>query len=966
MARVTNILLCLLALSAMLAVGGCDGGGGGGEFSVWVAGDMTGLTVASAPAPGGDVYHSQTHTIRLFAAANESVSFQLVVDAGELPCRNVRLTFGDLALKRRRDGAFDQAAAPNQAIRAENIRAFRMLPIRVDSYPPWYLRMTDRPPAKADIYDPLVPIDADSPAGQPFQLSPQERLAVWVDVDVPRGAVPGVYEGNVSVSSGGEQTWTGRVSLRVYDFVLPDARPIAAVGGFDHRTIFRQFVRRNGEPYVPVHLDRKRPLIREGLVIVRQLMRLAHAHRLDLFDRRIRPTLKRGRLGAIRLEWDNYDAIVSPYLSGSAFADHVGVAAWPMPFSQDWPARARYGEFAAEDYERTARSVLQLCREHFEQTPALSDRLFHWPVRNPTGYGQYMRPAALIRSADTRTPILTTLPPSPPAPTGWRAPRGFMQLADMFAPAGEWFDPDLGGRMSSEAHPLAGLWLSPGQPPYLPNLGVIASPADARALPWFAVKYRCRGLFLPEVLNWSGELTAGPAGAQTRLFYPGTIAGLDEVLPSVRLKRLRRGLLDAAYLSLLKDRQRMGVAMAATNAMVRYAGQVAGGDHYLDPRLDGWTTDGESWRMLRRLLAEEIQTLVHPTTATAEITHAAKIAWLHFDQQFSGARVERVRTRIEPTDAGDASAGLTATIVLDVFNELSRSAEVTATLDKLPDGWRVRRGRSKLPALPPARRAVIELSAEGSKIPATIDGKLPISLTVSTGAEPGRQITAYLPMLVAGRPLRRPTIDGDLHDWPMRARNSAGRFRLLGRRGQIGNGQAARQTFAWVLADAKNLYISIRCKEPNLSAMVARRNNSLNYEQLMLTGEDLVELIFDPGQSAEAPEDLYHLVVKANGIAVAERGVRSEFPLGRVRPWSAQANVAVANEKDAWVVELAIPRSAFGVEGDKAMWGINFTRFATQGGEASSWSGAARYFYDPRNLGAIRLPPGEEKDATVE
>jgi hypothetical protein len=65
------------------------------------------------------------------------------------------------------------------------------------------------------------------------------------------------------------------------------------------------------------------------------------------------------------------------------------------------------------------------------------------------------------------------------------------------------------------------------------------------------------------------------------------------------------------------------------------------------------------------------------------------------------------------------------------------------------------------------------------------------------------------------------------------------------------------------------------------------------------------------------------------------------------------ASYAVHKGDKFWSVEMAIPFAAFGPAADSRLWGVNFTRFATQGSEASSWSGAPRYFYDPRNLGTM-------------
>ena len=59
------------------------------------------------------------------------------------------------------------------------------------------------------------------------------------------------------------------------------------------------------------------------------------------------------------------------------------------------------------------------------------------------------------------------------------------------------------------------------------------------------------------------------------------------------------------------------------------------------------------------------------------------------------------------------------------------------------------------------------------------------------------------------------------------------------------------------------------------------------------------------------------------------------------------------------MVELAIPRSAFGPAGASEFWGVNFMRFAPRGAESSSWTGAPRYYYHPRSLGTLFVrPPG--------
>ncbi len=938
----------LLALLACLGAGGCHlwRTGPEADLDAWVANDMVALTEHTPRRRDVLICDAAGTTVTLDAAANETVSFQVVVDvrSGEPAPLTV---------------AWSALAAGRDTIDASNITAFRGWPVRVTHYPPWYLRLVDEAPRPTGFYDALVPLAAPR-LGQPFGLKAGERLALWVDVHVPRTARAGRYTGRLAVRSGEEEAWSIALAVNVYDFVLPDARPIAAVGGFDHQALFAGLIRHEGQPYVPTHLDRRNPVVRRGLTALRHLMTLAHRHRIDLFDQRIRPLLKRDMFGKVHLDWDDYDAIVLPYLEGTAFEDRLGVPAWPVPLTETWPDPAHYGGRHSDAYATTVGGLLVECRRHFAGSLESAERMFIWPYRGEIAAGAYepfARLARIARAADRDTPILCQLPQEPPKLTGWRVPEDMKALVDIAAPRAEWFDP-LAARLAPRPeHRLVGVWLSPGTPPYLPSLGVIATPADVRAIPWFAAKYHCTGLFLPEVLHWGPEPFEPTASAQTRLFYPGTIAGLEEALPSVRLKRLRRGLQDIMYLWVLQQRQRSEVARTVTDAMARYAGLNAAGDHYLDPRLDGWVQDPAAWDQARRLLAAEILDVVHPSPASTARVLEQRLAWRQFDEATHRVRVEQVRTRVAPVrnEAGQADL-LEMTVLLDLYNEHSRTVDVLARIEALPEGWTAVRAMATLAPFRAGGRAVLELTARGTHVPGTAAGKLTVPVSLTTNRERRQAIDAAVPFLIAEATGSPPVIDGRLDDWPMRVGNVAGAFKLVGRRGRTGEGLAQRQTLTFALRDDKNLYLAFRCEEPDLLAVVAQPSNIIHYEQLMACGEDLVEVVLDPGADAAGPGNLYHAIVKANGVLLTERGVHTDPPLGQAGPWPVAAAVAVGRQEDAWVVEMAIPLASFGEEAKARFWGANFTRFATQGAEASSWSGAPRYFYDPRNLGTMFLP----------
>ena len=911
------------------------------SLSVAVHGEMVQLTDHSPMTHDVGVYDEVANQVNLFAAANETVSVQVLVGGGADGVSGVRVRMSELVL-----------AGPgrnNPKLDAGAIKGFRMLPVRVSEFPPWHLRLVETPPRSEQFYDPLVPLDAPV-GGQPYAVPAGDRLAVWFDIAVPRSAKAGVYRGTVRVEASGHAAWELPIAIKVYGFMLPDQRPIPALGSTDFASLCSTFIHRQGRPFVPANLDRNNADVMKGLVLLRQVMTLAHDHRLDLFDRTIRPAMGRDLSGNVTLDWDDYTAVVRPYLDGTAFEDRIGVPAWPMPVSEDWPRAEHYGGRTSEEFLATAGAIIAQARVKLGGGE-FGRAMFHWPCRQGVSERAYADAAglfAMVRQHDAETPIVSTLPARAPAESLLTIPPEMASVPAVLAPPGQWFDPSAARPGDGRGGVLSGAWLAPGTPPYVPSLGILATPADVRALPWMAMKYQCSAIFLGDVMNWEGEVFATAAGAEARLFYPGTVVGVEGVLPSVRLKRLRRGLTDLAYVRLLSQRGRPAVANGIVNAMVRYGGLEAAGDHYLDPRLGGWVHDGRQWEEARRLLAEEINTDIYPEESSRRDLLAQQMAWQNFLDATRTVRLEQCRPTVSPTETG-----LRATIRLEVYNEYNYDVTLTASLDALPKDWRAVTGEVRVSPLPAGARREIVLTAEGQDVPLTGDGKLPLHVMLTVDQQPPRGIDVGAPILQVTFVDTPIVIDGRLNDWPMRGGNAAGNFRLLGARGQGPEPVAQRQTLVFALRDDKYLYVAFRCLEPNPAGLMAKANNIIYYEQLMACGEDLVELILDPGMQAKGPEDLYHLVVKPNGVLLAEKGIHTDPPLGKAQPWPVAAKVAVSQDDRRWVVELAIPLDAFGPAGQEKFWGVNFARFSWQGQESSSWSAAPRYYYDPRNLGTL-------------
>ena len=940
--RRTQLLLCAVFAAGLT---GCTGGAG---LRVWAASDMVALTDHTPAGTYGEVWDGQRRVVRLVSAANEVVSFQLVVDAPPEGLKTVRLEAGPLV------------TAEGLGLPGRGIVAYRMLPIPIKRFPAWYLRLAEAPVRPHRLYDALVPMDT-RPTARPIDLAGKERLAVWVDIAVPPNAVPAEYRGQVTVRHAGGSERVN-VVLKVCDFVLPESRPVVCIGGFSHEAIFRQFVRRAGEdgkerPFVPTRLETDNPEVRAGLVIIRQLMRLAHEHRLDLFDKTIHPLLKRDRNGRVLLRWQDYDAIVKPYLDGSAFEDGIGVPAWPAPLRADWPDPDNYGGPHTATYRATFRASAAQVARHFEQLGA-ARKLFFWPRPGgpgPDGYARHAALAGMFRVGAPDVAVLSTLPLWLPPETTWKVPEDFASTVDLCAPPGHLAGlsdaPKWAGGIKD--HPLAGMWLRPGAAPYVGTCGVLAAPADVRALPWLAMKYRCKGVFIPEVLNWQTDPYGPAEEGQNRLFYPGSRFGLKTVLASVRLKRLRRGMQDVAYLWLLQRRQRGAIARAMTNMLVRYAGLDAAGDHYQDARLDGWVRQGTAWVAARKLLAEEVYGAIHPERVTTRDQLARQVQWKQLTRRVCRVRPERIRTALEQTAAGRYRA----TIRVELFNEFTRPINAQAKLGPMPPGWSTTQPAKVLKDVPAGGRRTIEFVATGEGLPTGRQGKLEFPLSIRAQIGPEQQLTAQVPVVLAGWTDRPVRIDGELDDWPLRPGNTAAGFKLLGRRQRVGKGLAKHQTAVFVLHDEKNLYLAFRCEQPDPGRLKAEPSNMVRYRQLMACGEDLVEAVLDPTAEARSIDELYHLLVKCNGAVVTERGIQADPPVGRARPWPAAVKAAVGKHADHWTVEVAVPLAAFEKRSRRGCWRVNFTRFATTDAEASSWSGAVRYFYHPGSLGTMILLP---------
>lgn len=198
-----------------------------GLAAVWATGDGDRIERhdLAHPARLGNPVWIPGVGVDLWAARNETVAFQVVLEGDESGARGLSVSMsglraGDGAEIRNdftRSGA-DEGDLGNSVGRRVSVFREVYLPVRLASRTLFYW------PGNAllgegDWPDPLAPIESAADRG-PYSIAPRSNQAFWVDVTVPRDATPDVYWGTFEVASGGEGY---RIPVRLH--VLSPALP---------------------------------------------------------------------------------------------------------------------------------------------------------------------------------------------------------------------------------------------------------------------------------------------------------------------------------------------------------------------------------------------------------------------------------------------------------------------------------------------------------------------------------------------------------------------------------------------------------------------------------------------------------------------------------------------------------------------------------------------------------------------
>ncbi len=801
---------------------------------------------------------------------------------------------------------------------------FRVHLIQLDRWPGWHIRYVDPLDRPAEILDIVVPAAAPT-GGLPTGAAPGQSVQVFAELDIPDTATAGVYASTVVITGGGETLLEIPLRLTVWPFKLPP----------------------QGEMTLLASVNIADLIERRGKRSVSAAVAMLQSHGLAPLLTHVYPVVKIDRMGGVAVDWSDYDDTIGVLMDGPPSDGRK--AAWcRIPFDEFFSAGAFSSEPADATTYEVARRYLRSCAEHFAARDWLDRSFFEVPNGVGTsGVSAIRRWAGLARQADRRLRTLTSSFAHQGPVATWRdfVDSDVDKLIDIWCPPASCCDP-------TACSGAQQTWMGVDRPPYSGTVEVPADETFVRAIPWQARRYGVQQIHLGDALGPPSSADGAPAD-RFGLLYSGVPYGLGGPVASMRLKHLRRGLQDLAYLGRLESLGLDHVAATLVDTLTPYALTDAYRDHLADVRPCGWDRRPETWEQARLLMADQVLEAIQPPTVITRLPLESVLRWKQF---MAGTRVviimvDGVRVRAAgPTGAFRVECSVT------VENRTRVFVDGKLSFAGLPMGWQVSVPEHAITPIAPMGRRRVVLVADATSLAWNAEGVIELPIVFHSSDGKTHRATAWLCYIASQRCAGPVAIDGDLSDWTAGAGNvAAGFVPLSGRPSRDPSG--VLPTRCMVSHDATHVYFGIRARLARPPGVSPTQSNVVDYDDLIPTGEELVEILIDPtGAGTHAPEDLYHIVITRAG-AVFERGIGTHPPIGGRAVWPADIRYAARTVDEWWVIEISVPIDAFGDSARAGtIWGINFTRLDHHNQVYTTWSGARYNPYDPMSLGNLMLP----------
>lgn len=929
--------------------------------------------------------------IQLRGAKNEWISFQ--IEISELPAATAD------------SASFLRLQAPqlqnaNGSIGVDHFTVYQILPMPVDVNRAGYVRHTGLSAATRSLPRALLPIANDhgrinlDAARDPEHPTDKDRRAgqkpiqLWVDLHVPAETPAGNYATRLEVMTTGEERPIASipVKLDLYDFVLPDERHLALVGQLDWESLGRLYPTQF-EALSPKLISRSDDRCKEAVKTMDSLIKLAEAHRVEMVVPRLQPIVKWPNDRPPSVDWTNFDSVTAPWLKGDLFADKVPLNYWPLPpvdslsnydprsqreywadaaghFDQnDWLPRApvmldtgKRGRLSAMEALKVSADAAGILASHTRvrvATPLEDDQVQFSSNANPS----------LIRPADTQR-LITQNPSIVFTPEGQNWPSGVARPPRWLGTEPTGLSPYVGAG-GDERDVRLWAWLSfiPLPPPQLGNpYGPVQFIRFVNALP---TKSKPDQPADPNELIWC---------------YPGSWFGVDQPLPSVQLKWLRRAQQDYEYLYLAKQRGDLVNTLLMSRLMTKPVQLQP--NQQPDPTfgLMCGTADPAAWDNAIDLLAQRIllnrpgqsaDRLNDPAFQQADKTLNIRMLRWTYPQERPVIAGRTTQWGFEQKPGGERQIDLR--LGVDLYNASDSTPDNNSfswTSEPANAGWQVRPQPVVIPSLATyqVRRVFIDGNIDPNRLGKPT--RQPIELTFVNGYDTQKisQVRMVLPVAAS---MRRETMldisDGLLDDWSEDDAIQNGPLTRMFSRPTLQAQKvdpASTDSHIYTNWADENFYMAFKVSGLSNSPTQTSRN-FVSYQFRRAWGEDVCQVLVQPIYADNTLGPVLHLAFKPSGSSWLERKLdpkRFADPWVPVEGAGVRYTASLDPAAGDWRGEIAVPWKAINDEKHKelpVMLRFNFVQHKESSGESASWAGPIDFGRDDDFTGILVLKEPE-------
>lgn len=904
--------------------------------------------------------------IMLRGARNETVQFAIQIN--QFP--------NDLSSKKLNALRFQPLQSPAEGgiIPVTQYSAYQLLPLPIDANKAGFVRHTGLDVSERHFPRALLPLgmdkgiiplaalrSADAPTdpasrGRPGDSAPP---MVWVDVQIPPTIPPGTYKTTCELVEEGKAAGFIAIQLTVDEFVIPDERHLLMVGHVNWPDLVRLYPD-HFKGLQPALLSRREDRSAPAIRTLDGIVKLAQAHRAQVVIPALQPLVKWPSGAPVQIDWSDFDALLGPWLKGEAFPDSIPLGYWPIPF----PSRLERHDLTSQlEYFQAAAS-------HFDQLDWLLRSAV--PIERRTTarirIGESVEISELAAKILAIHPRIRVSVPLEEEQVQLASPQHPKWLAQQDLHRLLYVAPSLVSVPPLQRLPegLGMRWLRTDLPGLIPNIGSGADEREVRLWAFLAYLRSAQLIQWPSILPSRSDPASPGDPDELIWFYPGAWFGIDQPVPTVQLKWLRRAQQDYEYLYLARVRGQSARALTLARLITRPVELQPAQDEDPTYALLSGTSQPGAWDELLGLLARTIN-LSKPGQSidpVAEKQLAYDITSWSQTQERPLLMARNVDWALGVLDM-EGNSWLNLTLGIDVYNAADRQPDKnTLQWTGVPEAWSVPRKISEVPKLSTytVRRFPLEARINLDQItPAT---RQPVKLMFVDG-HTNKPFPLELMLPVAWSERRDgppPQPDFSLADWSAADAVHEGKFVQM-----LSRPSVQQQELQWAPTPsalystwtAGHFYVAFKVEGADAPLSNAE-SNFIKREFRRAWGEDICEVLMQPVYEDRTLGPLLHLAFKPRGQLEISRRLD---PKQTANPWQAFAasdiQYAALTDGPTWRGELVIPWEAMSPPGKPTQRPVllrfNFIQHRGSTGQSSSWAGPIDSGRDETFMGLLEI-----------